>query len=184
LVPATSSTSPSAVLAFWRAAGPSRWFRKDETFDTEFRDAFLAAHEEAARGKLDAWAAMPDGALALCILLDQFPRNSFRGTTRMFATDNKARAVANVAIESGFDIAVDDELRQFFYMPLMHSEDMDDQDRCVELTQGLASDNHRFALMHRDIVARFGRFPHRNKVLGRESTPEEVKFLAEGGFAG
>ena len=177
-------SNPQAVLAFWREAGPLRWFRKDDAFDLEFRERFLAAHEAAARGTFDAWAAMPDGALALCILLDQFPRNAFRGTSRMFATDAKARAIAAVAIDSGFDDAVDDELRQFFYLPLMHSEDLADQDRCVDLTQHLATDSHRYAVMHRDIIQRFGRFPHRNDVLGRASTPEELQFLAAGGFAG
>jgi uncharacterized protein (DUF924 family) len=187
LVPATSSTAsfnPGAVLAFWREAGPSRWFRKDEAFDREFRDRFLAAHEAAARGELDAWSAMPDGALALCILLDQFPRNAFRGTPRMFATDAKSRDIAKTAIESGFDDAVDAEFRQFFFLPLMHSEDAADQDRCVELTQGLPTDSHRFAVLHRDIIRRFGRFPHRNEVIGRASTPDELRFLSEGGFAG
>ncbi|MEJ6023333.1 DUF924 family protein [Ramlibacter sp. PS4R-6] len=179
-----ASTKPGAVLAFWREAGPSRWFRKDASFDREFHDRFLAAHEAAARGEFDAWAAMPDGALALCILLDQFPRNAFRGTPRMFATDAKARAVARGAIDSGFGDAVDEPLRQFFVLPLMHSEELEDQEQCVELARGLESDTHRYAVMHRDIIHRFGRFPHRNAVLGRESTPEEVKFLAEGGFAG
>lgn len=178
-----ASTNPATVLAFWREAGPSRWFRKDESFDRDFRDRFLAAHESAARGELDAWAAMPDGALALCILLDQFPRNAFRGSARMFATDAKARAIADVAIDAGFDGAVDDDLRAFLYMALMHSEDLSDQERCVELTRDLP-DNHRFAILHRDIIARFGRFPHRNEVLGRESTPEEIAFLEGGGFAG
>jgi uncharacterized protein (DUF924 family) len=182
-VPA-ASTSPQAVLAFWREAGPSRWFRKDPAFDNDFRDRFLTAHECAARGEFDAWAAMPDGALALCILLDQFPRNAFRGTPRMFATDRKALDIARTAIDSGFDDAVDDDLRQFFYLPLMHSESLDDQALCVDLSKSLATDNHRFAVMHRDIIRRFGRFPHRNEILGRISTPEEVKFLAEGGFAG
>ena len=127
---------------------------------------------------------MPDGALALCILLDQFPRNAFRNTPRMFATDARARAIAQMAIESAFDDAVDEDLRQFLYMPFMHSEDIADQDRCVELTQGLATDNHRYAVLHRDIIRRFGRFPHRNDILGRASTPEERQFLADGGFAG
>lgn len=179
-----TSLNPGAVLAFWREAGPSRWFRKDEEFDRDFRARFLAAHEAAARGELDAWGAMPEGALALCILLDQFPRNSFRGTPRMFATDATALSIANAALDSGFDDAVDADLRAFFYMPLMHSEDLADQERCVQLTQGLTSDNHRFAAMHRDIIRRFGRFPHRNEVLGRASTPEELQFLKDGGFAG
>lgn len=178
------SLDPSAVLAFWREAGPSHWFRKDEAFDREFRERFLAAHEAAARGELDAWAAMPDGALALCILLDQFPRNAFRGTPRMYATDAKAREIANIAIDSGFDEAVDPQLRQFFVLPLMHSEALDDQERCVALSQQLETDSHRWAVHHRDIIRRFGRFPHRNDVLGRESTPDELRFIAEGGFGG
>jgi uncharacterized protein (DUF924 family) len=182
-VPANAS-SPAAVLAFWREAGPSRWFRKDPAFDTEFRERFLAAHEAAADDALDAWAAMPDGALALCILLDQFPRNAFRGTPRMFATDGKALEIARMAIDSGFDDAVDGELRQFFYLPLMHSEDLADQELCVELSKPLATDSHRFAVMHRDIIQRFGRFPHRNDVLSRETTAEEREFLSKGGFAG
>lgn len=180
----TASTSPSSVIAYWREAGPSRWFRKDAAFDTDFRGRFLAAHEAAARGDLDAWAAMPDGALALCILLDQFPRNAFRGAPRMFATDAKAREIARMAIESGFDDAVDDDLRQFFYLPLMHSEELDDQELCVELSKPLATDSHRYAVVHRDIIRRFGRFPHRNEILGRASTTEELAFLAQGGFAG
>ena len=172
------------MLAFWHDAGPSHWFSKDEAFDGEFRERFLAAHEAAARGELDGWGATPEGALALCILLDQFPRNAFRGTPRMFATDAQARAVAKSAIGAGHDRAVDPQLQQFFYLPLMHSEDIADQEMCVALTQGLATDSHRFALMHRDIIRRFGRFPHRNDVLGRTSTPEEIAFLAGGGFAG
>lgn len=172
------------MLAFWREAGPSRWFRKDPAFDRDFRDRFLNAHAAAVRGELDAWAATPDGALALCVLLDQFPRNAFRGTPRMFATDAQARAIAMIAIDAGFDDAVDAQLRQFFYLPLMHSEEIADQELCVELSRPLATDSHRYAVMHRDIIRRFGRFPHRNEIIGRESTPEELRFLAEGGFAG
>lgn len=176
--------SPAELLSFWREAGPSRWFRKDDAFDREFRERFLATHEAAARGELDGWAKDAQGALALCLLLDQFPRNAFRGSARMFATDAKAREVADAAIASGFDREVDADLRQFFYLPFMHSERPEDQARCVALTEGLPTDTHRYALMHRDIVARFGRFPHRNAVLGRATTPEEQRFLDEGGFAG
>lgn len=179
-----ASTDPQAVLAFWREAGPARWFRKDPAFDRDFRDRFLAAHDAAARGDLEAWAATPDGALALCILLDQFPRNAFRGTPRMFATDTHARAIARIAVDAGFDNAVDAQLRQFFYLPLMHSEELADQELCVELSRPLGTDSQRYAVMHRDIIRRFGRFPHRNEVLRRESTPEELRFLAEGAFAG
>jgi uncharacterized protein (DUF924 family) len=183
-VPDPVSFEPGAVLAFWREAGPSRWFRKDDDFDRSFRERFLAAHEAAARGELDRWARDADGALALLILLDQFPRNAFRGTPRMFATDDKARAIAHAAIEAGFDMQADPQLRQFFYLPLMHSERIEDLELCVELTSRLGADSARYALQHRDIVQRFGRFPHRNAILGRSSTPEEARFLQEGGFAG
>jgi uncharacterized protein (DUF924 family) len=183
-VPDSAVFEPGAVLAFWREAGPSRWFRKDADFDRSFRERFLAAHEAAARGALDEWARSPDGALALLILLDQFPRNAFRGTPRMFATDGKANSVAHAAIESGFDLQVDAQLRPFFYLPLMHSERLEDHDLCVELTGRIGADSARYALHHRDIIRRFGRFPHRNAILGRTSTPGEERFLEEGGFAG
>lgn len=175
---------PGDVVAFWRDAGPSRWFKKDEAFDQTFRDRFLAAHEAASRGDLDAWQRTAEGALALCILLDQFPRNSFRGSPRMFATDAKAREVARAAVDAGFDTQVDESLRQFFYLPFMHSERIEDQDLCVQLTTRIGEESARYARMHRDIVARFGRFPHRNTVLGRATTPEEQRFLDEGGFSG
>jgi uncharacterized protein (DUF924 family) len=175
---------PEHVLEFWREAGPSRWFRKDDAFDADFRARFLAAHEAAARGDLDSWARSADGALALLILLDQFPRNAFRGSARMFESDAKARGVARAAIDAGFDNDFEPELRNFFYLPLMHSEDLADQDRAVELARGLGGEPLRFALMHRGIIEKFGRFPHRNEMLGRTTTPEEQKFLADGGFAG
>jgi uncharacterized protein (DUF924 family) len=175
---------PDAVLTFWRDAGRERWFRKDDAFDAEFRDRFLDAHEAAARGELDDWASNADGSLALLILLDQFPRNAFRASPRMYATDGKARDIAIAAIETGFDAQVDPELRSFFYLPLMHSERLEDLDRCVELTRPLGGEQHRYAQHHRAIIERFGRFPHRNAILGRESTREEMQFLEEGGFGG
>lgn len=179
-----NDSSPTDVVGFWREAGPGAWFRKDTAFDTAFRERFLPAHEAAARGELDEWAYTADGALALLILLDQFPRNSFRGDPRMFATDEKARAIAAAAISAGHDKEVDPPLRQFFHLPLMHSEDIADQELCVQLTQTLGEESARYARLHRDIIARFGRFPHRNAVLARESTAEERRFLDEGGFAG
>ena len=172
------------VVAFWRDAGPPRWFRKDEAFDADFRGRFLAAHDAAAKGEFDAWANETEGTLALLILLDQFPRNSFRGTPRMFATDAKALALAHAAIDAGQDIQVDEQLRQFFYLPLMHSEDVGEQELCVELTREMGQESARYARLHRDIITRFGRFPHRNAVVGRASTAEEQRFLDEGGFAG
>jgi uncharacterized protein (DUF924 family) len=172
------------VVAFWRDAGPARWFRKDDAFDRDFRERFLALHEAAARGECEAWAVTADGALALCILLDQFPRNAFRGSARMFATDAQARRVARHAIDSGFDGQVEQDLRQFFYLPFEHSEDLADQDLAVALTPRAGPDSLKWAILHRDIIARFGRFPHRNEVLGRATTREEREFLDAGGFGG
>jgi uncharacterized protein (DUF924 family) len=182
--PTLLAATAADVLAFWREAGPSRWFRKDAAFDEQFRLRFLAAHEAAARGELDAWAADAPGALALLILLDQFPRNAFRGTPRMFETDAKAREIARHALSAGFDIQMEAELRNFFYLPFMHSEQLSDQDLGVDLTRRLGDEPLRFALLHRDIIEKFGRFPHRNAVLGRATTPEEQRFLDVGGFAG
>jgi uncharacterized protein (DUF924 family) len=178
------AVAPADVLSFWREAGPKRWFRKDDAFDAEFRSRFVGCHEAAMRGELDAWASDAGGALALLILLDQFPRNAFRGTARMFESDAKAREIARAAIASGFDAQIESDLRNFFYLPFMHSEDLADQDRAVELTRKLGDDPLRYAILHRDIVARFGRFPHRNAALGRVTTPEEQRFLDDGGFAG
>jgi len=172
------------VLDFWRAAGPARWFRKDEAFDEEFRSRFLAQHEAAARGELDAWAVDAPGTLALILLLDQFPRNAFRGTPRMFATDPKARDMARAAVDAGFDQAIEPQLRGFVYLPFMHSEDLADHERSVALNRPLGGESQRFAEHHRGIIERFGRFPHRNAVLGRTSTPQEQAFLNEGGFGG
>jgi uncharacterized protein (DUF924 family) len=182
--PSTMSTQPRDVVTFWRDAGPHRWFRKDAAFDAEFRERFLPAHEAAAAGRLAPWEATAEGALALLLLLDQFPRNAFRDTPRVYATDAQARDVAQRAVERGFDKATEPALRNFFYLPFMHSEQLADQERCVELSADAGEETRRYALHHRDIVRRFGRFPHRNAVLGRASTAEEQQFLAEGGFAG
>jgi uncharacterized protein (DUF924 family) len=178
------ATAPDEVLRFWQDAGATRWFRHDEDFDARFRERFLAAHEQAAAGALEHWLSSAQGALALVLLLDQFPRNAFRGTARVYATDAKARAAADLAIRAGFDRTVPGELRQFFYLPFMHSEQFGDLERCVALNEQVGGEPLRYARHHRDIVARFGRFPHRNAVLGRPSTPEEERFLREGGFAG
>jgi uncharacterized protein (DUF924 family) len=180
----SDATSPQQVVRFWEEAGPQRWFRHDAGFDAQFRDRFLALHESAATGALDHWLASAEGALALVLLLDQFPRNAFRGTPRVYATDARARAAADVAIRAGFDRIVPLALRQFFYLPFMHSEQLEDLERCVRLNEQLGGEPLRFALHHRDIVARFGRFPHRNAILGRTSTPQEEGFLVEGGFSG
>ena len=172
------------VTRFWREAGPSLWFAKDAAFDARFRDRFMALHEAAARGELEAWRATPDGTLALLILLDQFPRNAFRGTARMYATDAQARAITYAALKDGQDKGVDPQMRLFVYLPLAHSEDLRDQEESVRLAQGLSPTDLSHAQGHRDIIRRFGRFPHRNPILGRAMRPEEQEFLDAGGFAG
>jgi uncharacterized protein (DUF924 family) len=177
---------PADVVGYWRDAGPGQWFAKNPAFDRDFRERFLHAHESAMRGELDAWADTAEGALALLILLDQFPRNAFRGTGRMFESDDRALEVADRAVRAGFDMQVDTDLRRFFYMPFMHSENLRDQDRCVALAARLPDDDTaRHACAHRDVIARFGRFPHRNDALGRATMPDEQIFLAERkGFRG
>jgi uncharacterized protein (DUF924 family) len=178
--------TPSDVIAFWKEAGPSKWFARDEAFDALFRDRFEVAHHAAARRELDFWAKTPEGSLALLILLDQFPRNVFRGTGHAFATDPLARMVAGQALEAEHDLRIEGDIRRFFYLPLQHSEDRADQARQVELfqTRMERKPDDRWAEHHRDIIVRFGRFPHRNRALGREATPEEQAFLDADGFRG
>jgi uncharacterized protein (DUF924 family) len=175
---------PSDIIAFWSEAGPSRWFAKDDEFDRRFREAFMDAHEAACGGELDHWQQTPGGALALILLLDQFPRNAFRNTPRMYADDAKALEVAEAAIAAGRDRHFDADLRLFFYLPFAHSETMADQERSVALCRELGEKSLAHAEGHRDIIRRFGRFPHRNPILGRAMTEEEQRFLDTGGFAG
>lgn len=173
------------VLDFWWMAGPAAWFRSDPDFDRRVERELLALHEAAARGDLDGWADSPHGALALLILLDQVPRNVFRGTPRAFATDEKALAIAETAIARGFHRAFPVAARFFFYLPFEHAEDMAAQDRSVDLFRQAGDEQgHLYALIHMDAIRRFGRFPHRNAILGRTSTPEEEAYLASGGFRG
>jgi len=180
-----NATRPSDVLAFWRAAGPEKWFKKDAAFDAEITRRFLATYEAAADGRLSAWEATPGGALALLLVLDQFPRNMFRGQARVYAADPLARAVAERAIAQGFDQRTPPAERRFFYLPFMHSERMADQERCLALSHAFQDDEFtKYAEQHASIVRRFGRFPHRNAMLGRTMTPEEQEFLDAGGFAG
>ena len=178
--------SPSDVVTFWKEAGPGKWFAKDEAFDALFRQRFEAAHHAAARRELDHWADTPEGSLALLILLDQFPRNVFRGTGHAFATDPLARMFAVRALEAGHDLQTPGDIRRFYYLPLQHSEDTADQARQVELFQTRMdrAPGDRWAEHHHDVIARFGRFPHRNRALGRETTREEEQFLDQDGFRG
>ena len=173
------------VLAFWRAAGEKKWFAKDDAFDAEIRARFLPTYEAAAGGKLSDWEATPEGALALTIVLDQFPRNMFRRDARAFAADAPARGVADRALARGFDQRVPSDQRLFLYLPFEHSETLADQERCCALFRALGNaDLLRWAELHADIIRRFGRFPHRNAVLDRVTTPAEQTFLDNDGFAG
>ena len=176
------------VVAFWRDAGAAKWFIKDASFDAEIAARFAPAHHAAARGELAHWADSWDGALALLLLLDQFPRNIWRGSAHAFAADPLARVIARTALDAGHDSMAPAELRLFFYLPFEHSEALADQDLCVTLCQALdaatGTEWTKWAEMHRDIITRFARFPHRNAMLGRESTVDEAAFLAAGGFAG
>jgi uncharacterized protein (DUF924 family) len=182
----TTVTDPEAlrVVAFWIDAGPALWFAKNEEFDARFRDRFLKDHELAASGDLRHWQNTAEGALALVLLLDQFPRNAFRGTPRMYRTDALARRAARQAFAAGYDREIPMELRKFFVLPLAHSEDVGDQERSVKLARRMNPEDLVHAEHHRDIVRRFGRFPHRNQILGRQSTKAELEYLANGGFTG
>ena len=185
----TATSTPLDVIAFWREAGPRKWFAKDDAFDGSIRERFEALHMRASRGELADWAETAEGALALLILLDQFPRNLYRGSAHAFATDPLAYSVARRAIERGFDRESPAEFRPFFYLPFEHSERLEDQDRSIELCAALRDEagdksTYDWAVIHRDIIRRFGRFPHRNKCLGRITTADEQAFLDEGGFAG
>ena len=172
-------------MTFWREAGPDKWYKKDTAFDRAIEERFGALHAEAAAGKKDAWAKNPDGALALLLLLDQFSRNLFRGSPKTYAQDAKAREIARGAVAAGLDKKIDRELRPFFCLPFMHSEAVADLAQCVALAHSFDSrETLKFARHHQGIVRRFGRFPHRNAILGRHSTPAEREFLESGGFGG
>lgn len=181
----------TAVLDFWFAVGTPKadqprkaWWTHDDALDADICNRFGALHAQALRHELEDWRAEPETALALVILLDQFSRNLGRGTPAAFAADPCARYVAKAAIAKGFDKRLPPIRRQFFYLPLMHSEELPDQDQCVALFEGLTglpdqANSLKSALSHREIIARFGRFPHRNAVLGRATTPDEAAFLKE-----
>jgi uncharacterized protein (DUF924 family) len=181
----TYDVTPADILAFWREAGRERWYERSDAFDAEIRRRFLALWHKAAAGELASWETSDDGALALVIVLDQFPRNMFRGTPEAFASDALAREVARRAISRGTDRRVDPILLEFLYLPFMHSEHLPDQLHCVALFENTDNaENLEYARQHADIIQRFGRFPHRNRLLGRDTTAEEQAFLDAGGFSG
>jgi uncharacterized protein (DUF924 family) len=183
-----------AILQFWFGKpdeadyGKSRkvWFTKNPEFDDEVRSRFLNVHNQAAAGELDDWKTTPQGCLALIILLDQFPRNMFRGQPQAFATDSQALAYARHAVTQGFDKELPKLQRWFVYLPFEHSENLADQRQCVELCEQLGDEPEMreaidYAYRHLRVIERFGRFPHRNQILGRKTTPEEAEFLKQPG---
>lgn len=176
------------ILEFWFVESkPQQWFQKNEAFDDTIRTRFAADYDLGAAGIFDSWKDEPEGCLALCILLDQFPRNMFRGRPQSFATDAHALDVARHAIAKRFDAITPLERRRFLYLPFEHSENLEDQDHCVELFKTIRDEDplgYDYALRHQKVIAQFGRFPHRNAILGRKSTPAEQAYLAqpESGF--
>ncbi len=169
----------SDVLDFWFSDQMQpNWFAKSDEIDRQIIDGFADTYEAAHRRELDDWIETPEGALALVIVLDQFPRNMFRGSGRSFDSNDLALEHARAALDAGYDTALDGMQRQFLYLPFMHSEDLPDQTRSVELYEALGNQNSLdYAIAHRDIIEKFGRFPHRNAALDRPSTPDEVEFL-------
>lgn len=181
--------TPQDVIDFWTSAGPKAWFRGDPAFDEAVRARLGPAHLSASRGELEDWSRTSDGALALVLLLDQAPRNIYRGSAHAFASDGLARVVAARAIDAGFDRAAPPDLQVFFYLPFGHAEDMAAQAQALALFEAHAARTGdagylRYAKVRSDVIARFGRFPHRNLVLGRTATPEETTFLVDRGFRG
>jgi len=189
---AEKTVGSADVLAFWFGPDPvldarrALWFGKDPATDALIRERFLATHEAAARGDLDVWLDTPAGALALVVVLDQFPRNMYRDTAAAFASDQRALACARRVLERGWDVAMRPVERLFLYLPFEHSEVLADQRRSVRLFAALdeapgMADAFDYALAHYCVIRRFGRFPHRNAILGRASTAEETAFLAQPG---
>ncbi|SLN09732.1 hypothetical protein PEL8287_00093 [Roseovarius litorisediminis] len=179
--------APEEVLSFWLDdVGPSGWYDASDELDKTIRDKFETAWNEAREGAYGLWLTYPSGTLAYIILMDQLPRNMFRGQAQAFATDRHANAAAKVAVHRKWDMRIDEPARQFFYLPMMHSENLCDQERCVRLmcermpVYGPANLLH--ARAHREVIRQFGRFPYRNAVLSRASTEPEQAYVAKGGY--
>jgi len=173
------------ILDFWKEAGEGKWFAKDDSFDAEIKHRFLDLYVDAAAGSLDHWAEEPQSCLALIIVLDQFPRNMFRNDARAFAADKKALEIAQIALQKDHARKVDPQMRAFMFMPYMHSEQLADQRESVRLQEiHGGAENVKAAKWHLDIIERFGRFPHRNPVLGRTMSDAEQAYLDDGGFKG
>ncbi len=170
------------VLKFWfEETAPAQWFQKNDTFDDEVRERFHVTYDMAAKDLCAEWARDADGVLSLCLVLDQFPRNMFRGTPKSYATDEKALLIAKAAISRGLDQILSPLKRRFVYLPFEHSENLNDQKRSVKLFESMKEADplgYEYALKHYEVIEKFGRFPHRNAVLGRDSTAEELKYLS------
>lgn len=173
------------ILNFWfEETKAQQWFQVNPDFDDDIRERYEDAYDKASRGIFDDWRTDSDGCLALCLLLDQFPRNMYRGTPKAFATDGKALVVAKFALSKGFDQVLSPIKRRFLYLPFEHSENLNDQKKCVELFEKMKKDDplgYDYALRHLKVIEQFARFPHRNAILGRMNTPEEEEYLAQGG---
>ncbi|MEX0307522.1 MAG: DUF924 family protein [Ruegeria sp.] len=179
--------SPEEVLSFWLdEVGPEGWYLQDEALDARIRDKFLKTWEAACEGKFSLWLTYPSGSLAYIVLMDQLPRNMFRGSKQAFASDRAALAAAKCAVDKGWDLKIDEPARQFFYLPMMHSENLCDQERCVRLmiermTEG-GDSNLLHARAHREVIRKFGRFPYRNDALERPTTEHEAAYVNSGGY--
>ena len=176
---------PDEVMNFWAKAGSEKWWAKNDEFDAQIKQKFDTTHTYANTGRLDDWIETPDTTLAFVIVLDQFSRNMFRNDARAFAQDKQCVAIVRSAIANGFDRKLRSDIGMFIYLPLMHSENISDQEQCLIEMERLKLENEIYhAKLHLNIIKKFGRFPHRNSILGRKTTPEEQAFLEDGGFAG
>ena len=177
--------TPDEIIDFWQnEVGPKGWYMVDPALDQKIRDRYLDFWLDVRAGEYDNWPGKSKGTLAMLIAIDQFPRNMFRGSSDSFATDSKARCIAKRAIFSGQDLEISEPMRQFFYLPLMHSEVLADQDTCMRMYKQNMSGEGRFLhpRAHREVIRKFGRFPYRNKALGRMSTQAEKDYVAAGGY--
>ncbi len=178
---------PEEVLSFWLdEVGPDGWYDQDEGLDATIRDRFLPTWEAACHGRFSLWLTYPSGSLAYIILTDQFPRNMFRGSKQAFSSDRAALTAAKCAVDRGWDMKIDEPARQFFYLPMMHSENLCDQERCVRLMcermPEYGAGNLLHARAHREVIRQFGRFPYRNEALERPTTEHEAAYVNKGGY--
>lgn len=180
-------STPEEVLSFWLdEVGPKGWYRSDDALDDQIRDKFLSTWENLSEGAYSIWLSYPSGTLAYLIVADQFSRNIHRGSPKAFALDHAALAVSKIAVGKGWDLRIDEPARQFFYLPMMHSESISDQERCVRMLMTrmpeTGDDNLLHAKAHRDVIRQFGRFPFRNEALARRPTGPEINFMQSGGY--